>query len=104
MSFQHNFPLKDLNTFGIEVSTRQYAVFHDETELKQLLQCPALDTENLLVLGGGSNILFTQDFPGTVLHNKILGIEVVAEKDDYALVRAGGGVVWHDLVLFSIEK
>jgi UDP-N-acetylmuramate dehydrogenase len=104
MSFQHNFPLKDLNTFGIEVSTRQYAEFHDVTELKHLLQCPDLDKANLLVLGGGSNILFTRDFAGTVLHNKILGIEVVAEQDDYALVQAGGGVVWHDLVLFSIDK
>jgi UDP-N-acetylmuramate dehydrogenase len=104
MTFQHNYPLKNLNTFGIAVSTRQYAVFHDVTELQHLLQCPDLDKEQLLVLGGGSNMLFTRDFAGTVLHNKILGIAVVAEQDDFALVQAGGGVVWHDLVLFALAK
>lgn len=104
MSFQHDFPLKSLNTFGIEVSTRQYAVFHDVRELQQLLQCPSLDKGRLLVLGGGSNILFTQDYDGTVLHNKILGMEVIDGQEDHALVQAGGGVVWHELVLFAIEK
>jgi UDP-N-acetylmuramate dehydrogenase len=104
MSFQQNFPLKNLNTFGIEAMSRQYAAFHSVSELQRFLQCPDLDKERLLVLGGGSNILFTHDFEGTVLHNQIQGIEVVEENDDYALVKAGGGVVWHELVLFAIEK
>jgi UDP-N-acetylmuramate dehydrogenase len=104
MSFQQNFPLKTLNTFGIEVSARQYAPFRSVTELQNLLQCPGLDKEHLLVLGGGSNILFTRDFDGTVLHNQIPGLEVIEEQDDYALVQAGGGVVWHELVLFTIDK
>lgn len=104
MSFQQNFPLKNLNTFGIEVTSRQYAPFSNVTELQNLLRCPGLDKKHLLVLGGGSNILFTQDFDGTVLHNKIEGIGVMEEQDDYALVQAGGGVVWHDLVLFTLDK
>jgi UDP-N-acetylmuramate dehydrogenase len=104
MSFQQNFPLKDLNTFGIDVKTRQYAAFGSVAELQSLLQDPGLDKESLLVLGGGSNILFTRDFAGTVLHNRIQGMEVIGENDDEALVRAGGGVVWHELVLFAIEK
>jgi UDP-N-acetylmuramate dehydrogenase len=104
MSFEHNFPLKNLNTFGMEVTSRQYAPFHSVSELQQLLQCPGLDKEQLLVLGGGSNILFTQDYGGTVLHNRILGLEVLEDQPDYALVQAGGGVVWHDLVLFTIDK
>lgn len=104
MSFQQNFPLKDLNTFGIEATSRQYVAFHSVSELQRLLQAPDLDKEQLLVLGGGSNILFTRDFDGTVLHNQIQGIAVVEENDDYALVEAGGGVVWHELVLFTIDK
>jgi UDP-N-acetylmuramate dehydrogenase len=104
MSFQQNVPLKNLNTFGIDVTTRQYAPFHSVTELQTLLSCPGLDKAHLLVLGGGSNILFTQDFTGTVLHNQIQGLEIVEQQADYALVQAGGGVVWHELVLFTIDQ
>lgn len=104
MSFQQNYPLKNLNTFGMDVKGRQYAPFRSVGELQRLLQCPGLDKERLLVLGGGSNILFTHDYEGTVLHNQIQGIEVVAEDEDHALVRAGGGVVWHELVLYAIDK
>jgi UDP-N-acetylmuramate dehydrogenase len=104
MSFQQNVPLKSLNTFGIDVSTRQYASFSSVSELQQLLSCPSLDKEHLLVLGGGSNILFTRDYAGTVLHNRILGIEVLEDQQGAALVRAGGGVVWHELVLFTIDQ
>ena len=104
MSFQQNVPLKNLNTFGIEVSSRQYAPFHSVDELQSLLQNPELDKDHLLVLGGGSNILFTQDFAGTVLHNQIKGIAITEDQPDYALVQAGGGEIWHDLVLFSIAQ
>lgn len=104
MSFQQNVPLKNLNTFGIEVSSRQYAPFHTLDELQSLLQNPDLDKDHLLVLGGGSNILFTQDFAGTVLHNQIKGIAITEDQPDYALVQAGGGEIWHDLVLFTIAK
>ncbi|MGV3639765.1 MAG: FAD-binding protein, partial [Adhaeribacter sp.] len=104
MSFQQNVPLKNLNTFGIEVSSRQYAPFHTVEELQNLLQNPGLDKNQLLVLGGGSNILFTKDFAGTVLHNQIKGISIIDDQEDHALVQAGGGEIWHDLVLFTIDK
>lgn len=104
MSFQQNVPLKNLNTFGMEVSSSQYAPFHNVEELQNLLQNPGLDKNHLLVLGGGSNILFTKDFAGTVLHNQIKGIRILEEQADHALVQAGGGEIWHDLVLFTIAQ
>jgi len=103
MTFQKNFSLKNLNTFGIDAKAAQYASFTSVTELQALLQMPELNKENVLVLGGGSNILFTQDFAGTVLHDKIKGIVITEDNADFALVQSGGGVLWHDLVLFSIE-
>ncbi|PIQ19998.1 MAG: UDP-N-acetylenolpyruvoylglucosamine reductase [Cytophagales bacterium CG18_big_fil_WC_8_21_14_2_50_42_9] len=104
MTFQKNFSLKNLNTFGIDAKAAQYASFTSVAELQALLQMPALNKEKVLVLGGGSNILFTQDFDGTVLHNQIQGITVLEENAEFALIQAGGGVLWHDLVLCSIEK
>jgi len=104
MTFQKNFSLRNLNTFGIDAKAAQYASFTSVAELQALLQMPALNKEKVLVLGGGSNILFTQDFDGTVLHNKIQGIAITEENAEFALVQSGGGVLWHDLVLFSIEN
>jgi len=104
MTFQKNFSLKNLNTFGIDAKAAQYASFTSVAELQALLQMPELNKEKVLVLGGGSNILFTQDFEGTVLHNKIQGVAITEENAEFALVQSGGGVLWHDLVLFSIEN
>ena len=56
------------------------------------------------LLGGGSNNLLTGDVPGLLIKNEIGGMEVVEDGDDYAIVAAGGGVVWHELVLWCIEK
>lgn len=102
MDLKQNYPLKDLNTFGIAVTARQYASFKSVPELQELLKHPAIDKENLLVLGGGSNVLFTQNYEGTILQNRIEGMTIVSENEDFALVEAGGGVGWHELVLFAI--
>ncbi|GEO04104.1 UDP-N-acetylenolpyruvoylglucosamine reductase [Adhaeribacter aerolatus] len=104
MNLRYNYPLKNLNTFGIDVVAKQFASFSSVTELQELLKLPEIDKNNLLVLGGGSNVLFTQNFAGTVLLNRIEGINILSEDEDVALVEAGGGVTWHDLVLFAIDK
>ena len=57
-----------------------------------------------MILGGGSNILLTQDVKGSVLKNEIVGINIIEEDDRSALVKVGGGVVWHDFVMWSINK
>jgi len=57
-----------------------------------------------LILGGGSNMLFTKDFEGLVVHNKIKGIELVEENEKTVLIRVGGGEIWHELVLWCIEQ
>ena len=101
MIFNKKQSLKAHNTFGLDCKANLFAAFQSEEELKKLL--PKAQ-EPLLVLGGGSNILLTQDFEGTVLKNEIQGIEIVKENEEYAIVKVGGGEVWHDFVMWSIEN
>ncbi|MHC2993061.1 UDP-N-acetylenolpyruvoylglucosamine reductase [Pontibacter sp. HJ8] len=103
MKFESDFSLKSYNTFGIDVKAKHFARFDSVQELQELLQRPEIREENKLILGGGSNVLFTKDFDGIVLLNGIKGMEVVREDEEFAYVRAGGGEVWHNLVLFCLE-
>ncbi|RYZ23750.1 MAG: UDP-N-acetylmuramate dehydrogenase [Chitinophagaceae bacterium] len=102
MLFQEDVSLRPYNTFGIEAGTRYFATFPDATCLAALLE--ALPEGPLLVLGGGSNVLLTGDFPGTVLRNEIEGIETVGEDDEHVYVKAGSGVNWHQFVLHCIRN
>ena len=70
MHFHKNYSLKNLNSFGINVSAKYFADFKNTTELAEILEAA---NENKLILGGGSNILFTKNFNGLVLKNEISG-------------------------------
>ena len=94
--------LKAYNSFGIEVRCRYFVEVFTETDLKQLLQSPIILQYELLVLGGGSNILFTSDFQGLVIKVSIPGISVIAEMDDEIIVGSGAGVVWNDFVNYCV--
>ena len=97
---EHNYSLKPYNTFGIDVRAKHFASFSTIQELKA---CLANNTHGaLLILGGGSNMLFTEDFDGLVLRNEIKGIEVVNEDPNTIYVKAGAGEVWHAFVLHCI--
>ena len=94
--------LKRLNTFGVDASTRLFSEVWSEEELVEVLS--SYRDENILILGGGSNILFTKDFDGLVIRNSIPGIKIIFEGDEKVLVKVGAGVVWNDLVLFCLEQ
>ncbi|MFM6945723.1 MAG: UDP-N-acetylmuramate dehydrogenase [Flavobacteriales bacterium] len=97
---QHNLNLKPYNTFGIAVNTQHFAVFSNVEQLPGLVNTyPGLP---LLILGGGSNVLFTEDFPGLILRNEIKGIEKIAEDDHHVYIKSGAGEVWHEFVLHCI--
>lgn len=104
MSIQRDADLKPYNTFGVSVRAAALAGFTADAELRALLGSPELSGLPRLILGGGSNMLFTRDWPGVVLRNDVPGIEVVAEDSERVTVRAGAGVVWHDLVLHSVAQ
>lgn len=98
-----NQSLKPFNTFGVEVTANFFTEFQDERHLSFIFSQEEIKGLDVLVLGGGSNILFTKDFDGLVLLNRIGGIEVRHQEDD-CFVTAGGGVVWNDLVSFCVQK
>lgn len=104
MLIERNADLKPYNTFGVSARAAVLAGFSSEAELRSLLVHPELNSLERLVLGGGSNILFTRDWPGVVLRNDIQGIEVLNEDDERVTVRAGAGVVWHDLVMHTVAQ
>lgn len=100
---QENISLKPYNTFGIHVSSKFFAEIFSESDLTSLLENGAARQQELLILGGGSNLLFTKDFEGLVLKISIPGISSKVDKD-HILVTAGAGVVWNDLVNYCVSK
>ena len=99
-----NYCLKNYNTFGIAAKAKYFASFSSEAELTALLRNNICKTEALFILGGGSNILLTQDFEGIVLANNIKGIDVISEDEQSISIEVGAGEVWHDFVLWSINQ
>lgn len=106
MNIQQNISLKPFNTFGIDVSAAQFASFSDNIELEALLHYHSSEkkADKLLLLGGGSNILFTKNVSGLVLKNEIPGIEKIKEDDEYVYVKAGAGENWHHFVMHCLEN
>jgi len=104
MQIFKNHPLKNYNTFGTDSYAKYFTVFSSIDELKNLFQSDLYKNESKLILGGGSNILFTKDFDGLVLKNEISGIETIHEEEKYVYVKAGAGVNWHQFVLHCIHK
>ncbi|HZH85738.1 MAG TPA: FAD-binding protein, partial [Brumimicrobium sp.] len=99
---QENVNLKPFNTFGISARTKYFASFSSVNALKSLLK--EVKDSDLLILGGGSNVLFQGNFHGVTLRNEIKGIELIEENDREVILKVGAGVVWHELVLHAIAK
>ena len=95
MTIRDNCSLADRNTFGMDVRADSLIDWASTDELKNVLH----DIEKpILMIGGGSNLLFMGDFRGTVLHSTISSIEVIGGDSDHVHVRVGAGVVWDDFV------
>lgn len=99
---KNNYNLLEHNTFGINEECRRYVSFNTEEELMQLLHALQPSDLPLLILGGGSNILLTKRFEGTVLHSAIRGIEVIDEGES-VLLRCGSGECWDEVVDYAVS-
>lgn len=102
METQLNFSLKDLNTFGIDVKARRFIRVQEVSELEELLKKNY--GSELFILGGGSNMLLTQDIEKTVVHLDLKGIEILEETEDEVVLEVMAGENWHQFVLFCIEN
>jgi len=107
MNIENNFSLKNLNTFGIDVSAKHFAAFKNIDDLNEIFESNKPSTFNLqpstLILGGGSNILFTKNVDGCVLKNEISGIEKISEDESHIYIKAGAGENWHQFVLYCLQ-
>ena len=95
------YSLLSYNTFGIDVSAARFLEYTSVEELQQQIAQGAVTTP-FLHIGGGSNLLFTKDYDGLILHSRIEGIEVTEEDSRFVSVRVGAGVVWDDFVAYCV--
>lgn len=102
MVSRNNYSLLAHNTFGVDVCAAKFVEYGSVDELRDLLR-QGLEFPYLHI-GGGSNLLFTADYPGTVLHSGIRFIQEVQENQDEVLVEAGAGVVWDDFVAHCVAS
>ncbi|WP_303013027.1 UDP-N-acetylmuramate dehydrogenase [uncultured Bacteroides sp.] len=96
------YSLLSYNTFGIDVSAARFLEYASVEELKMLISQGAV-TSPFLHIGAGSNLLFTGDYEGVILHSRIKGIEVTEEDGKSVSLRVGAGVVWDDFVAYCVE-
>jgi UDP-N-acetylmuramate dehydrogenase len=99
MTIQSDFSLKAYNTFGIEAKAKQFVSAHSITDLNEVL----LLNQDIFVLGGGSNMLLTQNINKLVVHVDLKGISVVNEDENHVWVKANAGENWHEFVLWCIN-
>ena len=104
MKILTNHPLKNHSTFGIDVKAKLFVEINSAEDVTELLRNEKFTNEHKLILGGGSNLLFTKDFDGLVCKISISGISVVEVDDQNVLIEAGAGVLWDDLVNYAIEN
>ena len=102
MQISQHLSLKPYNSFAIDVKAKYFAAFESVMVLEELLGVAG--HEQMLVLGGGSNILFTGDFNGWVLKNECKGIRLIDEDDNYFYVKAAAGENWHQFVMHCIAQ
>lgn len=100
---EQNISLRPYNTFGINVNARFFSRFDSIESLREIMADPIATKYDQLILGGGSNILFTKSFDGLVLKNELKGIEVVKEDESHFYIKAAAGEVWHSFVMWCIN-
>jgi UDP-N-acetylmuramate dehydrogenase len=104
LRIKENISLKPFNTFGVNVKASYFTQIKTEKEILEILDSKRFGKMNKLVLGGGSNILFTKNFDGLVIHFSGKGINVIEETEEFVLVEASAGEIWNELVSFCVDK
>jgi UDP-N-acetylmuramate dehydrogenase len=102
MKIYHNVSLKPFNTFGIDCSAEELIEFEDKNEISDFFRKGIAPTGKQLVLGGGSNVLFTRDFDGTILRFTGKKSEIISEEDRFIHWSGEAGINWHEFVLKTI--
>lgn len=104
MNIIENYPLLKLNTFGVDVKAKYFTSINTINELIELTKTNVFKDLELLILGGGSNILFTKDFDGLVILNNIKGKKIIDQNQQSIFLKIGAGENWHELVMYCVDK
>jgi len=102
LNISHHISLKNYNTFGINVTAKDFIAVTNTNELLKVLQ---LNNQNLFILGGGSNMLLTKDIENAlVVHINIKGKTIIKENDDFAWATVNAGENWHEFILWCLDN
>lgn len=104
LQINQDFSLQRLNTFGIDVSSKYFVEVDSLNEIVALTNDAIFQNNDNLILGGGSNILFTKNYNGIIVKNNLKGIEIVEETNEHVIIKTAAGEVWHQFVLFCINN
>ena len=104
MNITENISLKNYNTFNVDANAAYFVNLNSKADFEELLEHKIYQQNSHYIIGGGSNILFTKNFTGLVIHNNIRGIEILKETENDVEVKFGAGEVWHNCVLFCINN
>jgi UDP-N-acetylmuramate dehydrogenase len=104
VTIEENVSLLPFNSFAIDASARRFCRISNVEELQELVRSPFLRNTPHLILGEGTNMLFTKDFDGLVIKIEIKGIEIVAEDESKVTIKVGAGESWHGLVLYCVSR
>ena len=104
MKFEKNYSLRHLNTFGINVKSELFYELNDINDLPALLKKVKSENLRYYILGGGSNVLFVEDFKGLVIQIALKGIELINQNDKYVHVKAMAGENWEDFVSYCVSN
>jgi UDP-N-acetylmuramate dehydrogenase len=100
MNIIQNQSLKNYNTFGIDAKAKEFIAVNTVDALVDVVA----SSQDLFILGGGSNMLLTQDIQKLVVHVDLKGREIIEENEDFVIVRAQAGENWHEFVLWCIDQ
>lgn len=101
---KEDYSLKNCNTFGIDVNTRFFSTCSCIDDIKQSINIQKKSGLPLMILGGGSNVLFTGDFLGMVIKPALKGIEIVHENSREVQLKVGAGEDWDEFVGYCVQK
>ena len=104
MQIREHVQLDTYTTFGFPNTARYFVTVRTVDELQEVLKSDIYHNYPSLCLGGGSNVLFTEDYDGIVIHNDIHGIEITHHDDTYIEIRVGAGENWHELVMYTVAE
>ena len=104
LKIEENKSLKPFNTFGVNVKAKYFTSVSSEKEILEILQSRRFGSMDSLILGGGSNVLFTKNYGGLVIHYVEKGIRLVEENEKYIILESSAGETWNDLVSYCVEN